>query len=62
VVLTSAISSVAGITAKLLLPPDLARLALIIVSGLAETALAVVLLAVSAAVYHQVGSAEPAPH
>jgi hypothetical protein len=57
-VVTSAIGAVTGITVKLLLPPELARLALIIVSALAETALAVVLLAVSASIYRQARDAE----
>lgn len=57
-VLTSAAGAVVGITAKLLLPPDLARLTLIIIGGLAETALAVVLLALSASIYRQARDAE----
>jgi phage shock protein PspC (stress-responsive transcriptional regulator) len=52
-VVTSAVGAVAGIAVKLMLAPELARLALIIVSALAETALAVVLLAVSASIYRQ---------
>jgi hypothetical protein len=51
-VLSSAVGSVAGITAKLLLPPELARLTMVVVSSLIETVLAVVILAVSAAIYH----------
>lgn len=57
-VLTSAAGAIAGITVKLLLPPDLARLTLIIISGMAETALAVVLLAVSASIYRQASDAQ----
>jgi hypothetical protein len=57
-VVTSAVGAVAGIAVKLMLAPELARLALIIVSALAETALAVVLLAVSASIYRQARDAE----
>lgn len=61
-VLTSAVTAIAGITVKLLLPPDIARLMLIILSGLFEAALAVVLLAVSASIYRQAQEAEALAH
>lgn len=57
-VLTSAAGAIAGIVVKLLLPADLAKLMLIIIGGLAEAALAVVLLAISASIYRQARDAE----
>lgn len=52
-VVLSALRSVVGILAALLLPVDIGRLALIITSSLVEAVLAVVVLALSAAIYRQ---------
>lgn len=61
-VLSSAIGTLVGILAKLLLSPDLARLTLIIFGSLFETVLAVVLLAVSASIYRQVSNSDALAH
>lgn len=59
-ILSVVVAMLAGIAAQLLLPPDIGRLLLIIVGALFETALAVVVLTVSAAIYHQGVEAAPA--
>lgn len=53
IVISTVLGTIIGITGALLLPPDIARLANLIVGSLVETALAVSVTLVSAAVYRQ---------
>lgn len=58
IVLSSALASVVGVIAALLLPPDIGRFVMILVRGCVEAGLAVVMLSVSAAVYAQATTRE----
>lgn len=55
------VRSVIGVATELLLPPDLADFAMSIVSGIVETALALVVVLVSAALYRAAAAPAPMP-
>jgi hypothetical protein len=51
VVISTVVGSIVGIAASLLLPPDIARFARLLTGSVLETALAVSITLVSAAIY-----------